>query len=161
MVFVPHAIEIRLQRVSYMPKALEPGVLYVSEEFGTVAHLCPCGCGSKIRTPLGPTEWSLKVTNRGPSLFPSIGNWQRPCKSHYWIRQGKIIWASPWTPEQVTAGLSNEEERRRVYYEALDRKQYGIIRRLWSYQYGDQYTPDWKTLRFDTNPLCMQNLSEI
>ena len=127
------SIKIRLQRVRYMPKKLEPGVLYVSEEFGAVAHLCPCGCGSKIRTPLGPTEWSLKVTRRGPSLFPSIGNWQLPCKSHYWIKHGKIIWASSWTLEQVTAGRRNEGKRRRVYYDALNRKRYGIIRRFWNW----------------------------
>jgi hypothetical protein len=102
-----------------MPKKLEPGVLYVSEEFGAVAHLCPCGCGSKIRTPLGPTEWSLKVTRMGPSLFPSIGNWQLPCKSHYWIKHGKIIWASSWTPEQIATGRHNEEERRHAYYGTL------------------------------------------
>ncbi len=125
------AIVIRLQRVRYMPKKLEPGVLYVSEEFGAVAHLCPCGCGSKIRTPLGPTEWSLKVTRKGPSLFPSIGNWQLPCKSHYWIKNGRVIWASPWTPEQIDAGRLNEEKRRRAYYEALYRKRYGVVRRFW------------------------------
>ncbi|MBW8016147.1 MAG: hypothetical protein FVQ82_08170 [Planctomycetes bacterium] len=126
-------INIRLERVSYMPKELEPGVLYVSEEFGAVAHLCPCGCGSKIRTPLGSTEWSLKVTDKGPSLFPSIGNWQLPCKSHYWIKHGEIIWASSWTPEQVAAGRCNEEERRHAYYDVLDRKRYGIVRKLWSW----------------------------
>lgn len=49
-------MNIRLERVHFMPTALEPRVLYVSEEFGAAAHLCACGCGSKIRTPLGPTE---------------------------------------------------------------------------------------------------------
>jgi Family of unknown function (DUF6527) len=114
-----------------MPKELDPGVLYVSEEFGSVAHLCPCGCGSKIRTPLGPTEWSLKVSKKGPSLFPSIGNWQIHCKSHYWIQHGKVIWACSWTPEKVVAGRCNEEERRRVYYESLSRKRYGIMSKFW------------------------------
>ena len=52
-------MKIELQRVHYMPKELKPGVLYVSEEFGAAAHLCACGCGAKIRTPLGPTEWTL------------------------------------------------------------------------------------------------------
>jgi len=127
------SIEIKLQRVRYMPKELEPRVLYVSEEFGAAAHLCPCGCGSKIRTPLGPTEWSLKVTLMGPSLFPSIGNWQLSCKSHYWIKHGKVIWARPWTPEQIATGRHNEEERRRAYYAAIDSKRYGIIRRFWSW----------------------------
>lgn len=116
-----------------MPNEIEAGVLYVSEEFGAVAHLCPCGCGSKIRTPLGPTEWSLRVTDRGPSLFPSVGNWQLPCKSHYWIKYGKVVWASSWTLEQIVAGRQNEELRRHAYYNALDRERNGIIRRIWGW----------------------------
>lgn len=44
----------RLERVGYMPKQLEPAVLYISQEFETAAHLCACGCGVKVRTPLGP-----------------------------------------------------------------------------------------------------------
>ena len=36
-------MRIELQRVRYMPKDLNTGVLYVSEEFSTAAHLCPCG----------------------------------------------------------------------------------------------------------------------
>ena len=59
-----------------MPQDLRPGVLYVSEEFGAAAHLCACGCGEKVSTPLGPTEWSLEETGGGPTLRPSVGNWQ-------------------------------------------------------------------------------------
>lgn len=106
---------IKLQRVHFMPKELVPGVLYVSEEFSTAGHLCACGCGSKIRTPLGPTEWTFSEGKTGPSLYPSIGNWQIACKSHYWINQGKIIWAKTWTPDQISAGY-REEERQRLRY---------------------------------------------
>lgn len=112
-------MRFKLQRVHYMPKELEPGVLYVSEEFGAVAHLCPCGCGSKVRTPLGPTEWSFEDTTKGPTLYPSIGIWQQACMSHYWIRKGRIIWAKQWTPEQIIAGRQAEEIRRNAYYEQL------------------------------------------
>jgi hypothetical protein len=108
-----------LQRVHYMPKSLDPGVLYVSEEFGAAAHLCACGCGAKIRTPLGPTEWSFEETSGAPSLFPSIGNWQQACQSHYWITQGQVRWAPKWSQKQVAAGRRHEEERRRAYYDAL------------------------------------------
>jgi hypothetical protein len=124
-------MKIELQRIRYMPKELKPGVLYVSEEFGTAAHLCACGCGSKIRTPLGPTEWSLEETNSGPTLRPSIGNWQLRCQSHYLIISGEIIWAPKWTPEEIAAGRRNEERRRRAYYDALARKRGGILRRVW------------------------------
>lgn len=113
-------MKIELQRVHYMPKELQPGVLYVSEEFCTAAHLCACGCGSKIRTPLGPTEWALEETDDGPTLRPSIGNWQQACQSHYWIYQGEIFWSDKWTPEQIAVGRRKEEKRRHAYYDALE-----------------------------------------
>jgi len=59
---------ITLQPVEFMPRELEPGILYVSEKYGTAAHLCACGCGAKIRTPLGPTEWAVAQTPAGPSM---------------------------------------------------------------------------------------------
>lgn len=124
-------MKIKLRRVYYMPKELEPGVLYVSEEFGAAAHLCPCGCGSKIRTPLGPTEWAFEETGRGPTLRPSVGNWQHTCQSHYWIYRGEIIWSRKWTPEQIAAGRHDEEEYRRAYYDSLDHQLGGILRRIW------------------------------
>ena len=129
-------MKIELQRVHYMPKELKPGVLYVSEEFGIAAHLCPCGCGAKIKTPLGPTEWSIEETDSGPSLSPSVGNWQQACQSHYWIYRGEIKWAAKWTPEQISAGRRHEEERRGAYYDALDRKRGGIVRRFWRWLQG-------------------------
>ena len=123
--------KIKLVRVHYVPKTLEPGLLYVSEEFDAAVHLCACGCGLKVSTPLGPTDWTFKETTTGPSLIPSVGNWQFPCKSHYWIRGGNIIWSGMWTPEQVAAGRQAEERRRHTYYDALDRKRASRLRRLW------------------------------
>jgi hypothetical protein len=123
-------MRIELQRVQYMPGQLKPGVLYVSEEFGAAAHLCACGCGSKIRTPLGPTEWVFEETDAGPTLHPSIGNWQRPCKSHYWIERGEILWAGQWTLEQIEAGRRREEARSRAYYDGLDRSSSQIVWRV-------------------------------
>ena len=92
-----------------MPKELHAGMLYVSEEFGAAAHLCACGCGAKIRTPLGPTEWSVEETSAGPTLRPSVGNWQQACQSHYWIWRGEVNWATQWTPEQILEGRRDED----------------------------------------------------
>jgi hypothetical protein len=124
-------MKIELQHVRYMPKDLQPGILYVSEEFGTAAHLCACGCGAKIRTPLSPTEWTLNEDESGPTLHPSVGNWQQACQSHYLIRNGQIIWSTKWTPEQIAAGRRNEEENRHAHYNAIDDRQGGILGRLW------------------------------
>ena len=129
-------MKIELQRVHYMPKELKPGVLYVSEEFGAAAHFCACGCGAKIRTPLGPTEWAFEETDSGPTLRPSVGNWQQVCQSHYWIYCGEIIWANKWTPKQIASSRRDEEERRHAYYDALDRQHGRILRRFWYWVKG-------------------------
>lgn len=115
-------MKIEMERVRTMPKALMPGILYVSEEFGTAQHLCACGCGAKIRTPLGPTEWRVEETEDGPTLRPSVGNWQQPCRSHYWIWRGQVEWAAPWSEEQIVAGRHREERRREQYFERRERE---------------------------------------
>lgn len=116
-----------------MPKELESGILYVSEEFSTAAHLCACGCGTKIRTPLGPTEWSFKETTEGPTLHPSIGNWQQPCKSHYWIRNGQVLWAGKMTVEQILEGRAAEVSRRKDYYNNLYSQNDKILKKFWKW----------------------------
>lgn len=120
-------MKIGIEHVYYMPKTLEPDILYISKEFKTAAHLCACGCGAKIRTPLTATEWSIEETEAGPTLRPSIGNWQQKCQSHYWIIKGEIIWSDQWTPEQIMKGREFEDERRRIYYEAIDKQNGGIL----------------------------------
>jgi hypothetical protein len=107
---------IKLERVQYVPKELSPGILYVSEKYSVAAHLCACGCGNKVVTPLGPAEWSFTEKTGQASLWPSVGNWQLPCRSHYVIGNGHIHWAGAWSDAQVAAGRSAEEYRRYVYY---------------------------------------------
>ncbi len=80
--------------VKYIPSTLEEGTIYISREFGTAIHVCVCGCGNQVVTPLSPEDWQLTVQNNSISLYPSIGNWNFKCKSHYWIRNSKIIWVS-------------------------------------------------------------------
>ena len=118
--------KIRLERVHYMPQDLSPGVLYVSEEFGVAAHLCACGCGTKVRTPIGPAEWSVKETDGGPTLRPSVGNWQQACQSHYLITGGEVVWAERWSTEEIAEGRRREEKCRRKYYKAQNRK-WGLL----------------------------------
>lgn len=93
--------------VEHIPERVEPGVLYISMEFGTVAHSCCCGCGEEVVTPLTPTDWKLIFDGETVSLHPSIGNWSLSCRSHYVIRRGRVIEAELWTDERI------EEERRR------------------------------------------------
>ncbi len=113
---------INLKRVEFMPMSLDAGVLYVSEKYKVAAHLCPCGCGNKVVTPLGPAEWWFSEDEGQPTLYPSLGNWQLPCRSHYWILFGEIEWSYQWSEEQIEAGRENEELRRHFYYEILAKR---------------------------------------
>jgi Family of unknown function (DUF6527) len=121
--------KFELRKVEYMPTKLEPGILYVAEAFRAAAHLCACGCGAIVRTPLN--RWFLKETEDGPSLDPSIGNWQEPCQSHYWIERGKVRWAPTWSSGQIEIGRQHQEERLRAYYESRNRKRGGNIQRFY------------------------------
>jgi len=121
--------KFELRKVQYMPTKLEPGILYVAEQFKAAAHLCACGCGSIVRTPLN--RWTLIETEHGPSLDPSIGNWQEPCQSHYWIERGEVKWAPKWSPEQIDAGRLHEQQRLRAHFDALDRGRIGKLQKFW------------------------------
>jgi hypothetical protein len=122
-------MHFKLQQVEYMPSQLEPGIVYYSAEFETAAHLCACGCGSKIRTPIARTEWAISEGANGPTLDPSIGNWQQKCQSHYFIRNGQVLWANKWSKSQIEAGRAAEHRRRVRHYDDLAAKQRpGIIK---------------------------------
>ncbi len=84
-----------------------------------------------LSTPIGPTDWAMEETPAGPTLEPSVGNWQLPCKSHYFIREGRIVWASAWTPEQITAGRQAEKQRHRAYFEDRARQRGNVLQRAW------------------------------
>jgi hypothetical protein len=86
--------------VTMFPQPLEPGVLYVSIRFSTAAHLCACGCGREVITPLSPAQWSVTFDGK-VSVWPSIGNWALPCRSHYVIEDGNVRWARDFTPAEV------------------------------------------------------------
>jgi hypothetical protein len=121
---------IALQRVKYMPRELSPGILYVSEEYAVAGHQCACGCGNKVITPLGPAEWTFSERNGQPTLIPSIGNWQLPCRSHYIISHGQIQWAGQWSDAEVVSGRRAEEQRRQVYYASKTANR-GFWKRFW------------------------------
>ena len=64
-------------------------------------------------------------------MYPSVGNWQQECRSHYWIENGRIIWADKWSPERILEGREHEERRRQAYFDERGRQRIGIIKRFW------------------------------
>jgi hypothetical protein len=85
--------------VEYLPDKIARGKLYISMQHATAAHQCCCGCGREVVTPLSPKDWQLTYDGRSISLTPSIGNWSYPCRSHYWIRHDRVVWAD--TPPRI------------------------------------------------------------
>jgi hypothetical protein len=92
---------LRHAYVEFIPSDLEPGVIYISKKYRTASHLCCCGCGFKVVTPLNPAKWKLTDHGQTVSLFPSIGNWSFPCKSHYWLDHGRVRWAGVMSKQQI------------------------------------------------------------
>lgn len=101
--------------VELAPPVLKDGVIYISMIYGSAVHKCCCGCGEKVVTPFGPTDWKL-IFDGSVSLDPSIGNWSFTCKSHYFIRHNKVLWASRWSQEQIDAGRSHDRYLKERYY---------------------------------------------
>jgi hypothetical protein len=98
--------------VEFTPDGLEHGILYISRRYSTATHLCCCGCGQEVATPLKPAKWHLRERNGAVWLSPSIGNWSFPCRSHYWIEGNRVRWAAEMSPAAVA------QVRARDRYEA-------------------------------------------
>lgn len=117
---------LRPEFAEFIPERLDEGVLYISLRYSTAAHLCCCGCGREVVTPLNPAKWRLAEKNGAVSLFPSVGNWSFPCQSHYWVEGNRVHWAEAMAPEMIAA----VKARDRRDAEALVPQHAGILARL-------------------------------
>lgn len=81
------------------PAILIKNIVYVvgEKKFVKWAYLkCPCGCNDAIMLSLNRTKspsWSVKQDKLGrATISPSI-NKLDGCKSHFFIKNGKVIWS--------------------------------------------------------------------
>lgn len=136
--------------VEFVPDQLDEGKLYISEKFGTAIHKCCCGCGEEVVTPLSPADWRITRTEQGVTLHPSIGNWNYPCQSHYFIRNNKVVWAAQMTSAQIRLNQQSDTKLKERYIAELNRRRMepteqqqaapvvgvtfaGLIRAIWLY----------------------------
>lgn len=82
----------------HLPNSLARHTIYLVEEDGyreQAALLCPCGCGHVIQLNLLTDErpcWTATTHADGTvSLHPSVWG-KKGCRSHFWIRRGKVQW---------------------------------------------------------------------
>lgn len=102
--------------VEHFPDQLDAGIVYISLDFGSVAHSCCCGCGEEVVTPLTPTDWRISYDGETVSLHPSVGNWTLACRSHYVIDRGRVIAALPWSKLQIEAERRRDRRAKHLYY---------------------------------------------
>lgn len=102
--------------VDSFPDPLAPGILYVSLEYGSVAHSCCCGCGEEVVTPLTPTDWHVIYDGETITLHPSVGSWTLPCRSHYVIRRNRVIEAPSWSDTEVAAERRRDRQAKARYF---------------------------------------------
>ena len=100
-----------------IPRTLDPGVLYISNEFGTAVHSCCCGCGHEVVTPLTPTDWKLTKHGSAVSLWPSVGNWNLPCRSHYVIQRNRVLAARAWTSDMIQSEIQRDKRAKAAFYQ--------------------------------------------
>jgi hypothetical protein len=105
--------------VEYIPSTLEESILYISIEYHTAAHLCACGCGNLVVTPITPTDWKLIFDGRNVTLSPSIGNWNFKCKSHYWIKNNTIIKAPKWDEWEINSNRNSDKKKKTKYFKKI------------------------------------------
>jgi Family of unknown function (DUF6527) len=102
--------------VTHIPREMQPGVLYISMEYATAMHLCCCGCGEQVVTPLTPTDWRLTYDGETISLWPSIGNWNFACRSHYIIRNSEVRRAFAWSDRYIARNRERDQAAKERYF---------------------------------------------
>jgi hypothetical protein len=123
--------------VNVIPDQLENGILYICERYRTAAHKCCCGCGEEVITPLTPADWSIRKEGNAVSLTPSIGNWSFTCKSHYWIRRNRVIWAGHYSQRQIDRVKARDKSDKEACIAAINlqkdqhEKTISIIAKFW------------------------------
>ncbi len=85
--------------VDDQPEIVEPGLIYLIGNYPkpwSATLLCPCSCGSVIQLSLlrddDPRWKAVRHFDGTISLYPSV--WRtKGCKSHFFVRHGRIVWA--------------------------------------------------------------------
>ncbi len=123
-------MKLKHEFVEFIPDQLDDGTIYISIHYATASHKCPCGCGNEIVTPLTPTDWTLLFDGVSIALDPSIGNWSFDCKSHYWIKKNRIIWAKKWSNEMIELNRKCDSQMKQNYYNETKNEEIEQIKSL-------------------------------
>lgn len=107
---------LKHQFVEFIPDKIEAETIYISMAYCTAIHKCVCGCGNEVVTPISPTDWSLTFHGDSISLYPSIGNWNFDCNSHYWIINNRVKWSTKWSRAKIEKGREKDRLIKKNFY---------------------------------------------
>lgn len=113
---------LRHRFVELIPDDLEEGVLYISMEYATAVHNCACGCGNPVISPFSRTDWKFSFDGESISLYPSIGNWNFSCRSHYFITNSRIHHCRKWNEKEIEAGWDLDKNQKKSFFKWRKRK---------------------------------------
>lgn len=77
---------------------LTPGELMLGQDKDIIQFLCPCGCGKEIYLTskewcdVRGKNWSILEKDGKVTLWPSVNATGFECKSHFWIKDNKVVW---------------------------------------------------------------------
>jgi hypothetical protein len=132
---IGRVLTLRLVPCAQFPDEPEPGLFYYSEDFRSSLHLCACGCGRRVILPIKPAGWRMDVSGTSVSLFPSVGNREFDCRSHYLIRNGAVIWLANMSDREVTASRDRDQQHiRAVHRISLWQR----LRNVWAWLRGSR-----------------------
>lgn len=141
-------MQLEPEFVEFIPEVPQDGTLYISRKYATAVHKCCCGCGNKVVTPLSPTGWRLTVRGKYVTLYPSIGNWSFPCRSHYYIRRNQVIWSYAMSEQEIDAGRRYDAKLKEQYFETGEVPTDSVeISGLTDWEDGEKPVSIWKKLK--------------
>lgn len=121
-------VSIKAEYVDLMPSTMKEGIVYISNKYKTAMHLCPCGCGNKVATPLKQGGWEVSVIGGLVSLNPSVSNSSFPCRSHYFISNGSVRWERKLSDSEIESAWSRDHAAREVHF---DRPTESMWQKIW------------------------------
>ena len=75
----------------------------------------------------------MEVAGAAVSLYPSVGNREFDCKSHYLIRDGGVIWLASMSEGEVAASRERDEQHIRAVHRISIWKR---LKNIWAWLRG-------------------------
>ena len=85
--------KLRVERFTDTPFDLDDNTMYLIDEW-SIVFKCPCGCEKDIHLNTlknASPKWSYSIKKNRIDITPSIRR-LKGCKSHFWIKKGKVVW---------------------------------------------------------------------